>query len=102
MVNLLLTAEESPRGESRQGRIGQRKRGCFQAAVAAQGRASGGAVPGVLPKLIERYAKRAAVEEPFELRRHAGSLKATLMAAFLRRRPRRSARSKSSDNMHAL
>ncbi len=41
---------------------------------------------GVLPKLIERYAKRAAVEEPFELRRHAGPLKATLMAAFLHRR----------------
>lgn len=40
----------------------------------------------VMPKLIERYAKRAAVEEPFELRRHAGPLKATLMAAFLHRR----------------
>lgn len=35
------------------------------------------------PKLIERYAKRAAVEEPFELRRHWRSLKATLMTAFL-------------------
>ncbi len=41
---------------------------------------------GVLPKLIERYAKRAAVEEPFELRRHTGPIKATLMAAFLHRR----------------
>jgi TnpA family transposase len=41
---------------------------------------------GVPPKLIERYAKRAAVEEPFELRRHTGPLKATLMAAFLHRR----------------
>ncbi len=41
---------------------------------------------GVLPKLIERYVKRAAVEEPFELRRHAGPLKATLMSAFLHRR----------------
>ncbi len=41
---------------------------------------------GVLPKLIERYAKRASVEEPFELRRHAGPLKATLMSAFLHRR----------------
>lgn len=41
---------------------------------------------GVAPKLIERYAKRAAVEEPFELRRHAGPLKATIMAAFLQRR----------------
>jgi hypothetical protein len=38
---------------------------------------------GVPPKLIERYAKRAAVEEPFELRRHAGPLKVTLMVAFL-------------------
>ena len=41
---------------------------------------------GAQPKLIERYAKRAAVEEPFELRRHAGPLKATLMTAFLHRR----------------
>lgn len=40
----------------------------------------------VQPKLLERYAKRAAVEEPFELRRHAGPLKATLMSAFLHRR----------------
>lgn len=35
---------------------------------------------------LERYAKRAAVEQPFELRRHAGPLKATLMSAFLHRR----------------
>ena len=41
---------------------------------------------GVPPKLIGRYSKRAAVEEPFELRRHAKPLKATLMAAFLHRR----------------
>ncbi len=41
---------------------------------------------GAPPKLIERYAKRATVEEPFELRRHAGPLKATIMAAFLCRR----------------
>jgi hypothetical protein len=40
----------------------------------------------VPPKLLERYAKRAAVEQPFELRRHAGSLKVTLMSAFLHRR----------------
>jgi len=40
----------------------------------------------VSPKLLERYTKRAAVEEPFELRRHATSLRATLMAAFLYRR----------------
>ena len=32
---------------------------------------------GVPPKLLERYAKRAAVEEPFELRRHAGPLRTT-------------------------
>jgi len=37
----------------------------------------------VTPKLLERYAKRAAVEEPFELRRHADNLRVTLMAAFL-------------------
>jgi TnpA family transposase len=41
---------------------------------------------GVSPKLLERYAKRVAVEEPFELRRHAVPLRATLMAAFLYRR----------------
>ena len=41
---------------------------------------------GVPPKLIERYSKRAAVEESFELRRHAGPLRTTLMAAFLHRR----------------
>lgn len=41
---------------------------------------------GVPPKLLERYAKRAAVEEPFELRRHAIPLRVTLMAAFLHRR----------------
>lgn len=40
----------------------------------------------VPPKLAERYAKRAAVEEPFELRRHASPLKCTLMSAFLHRR----------------
>ena len=37
----------------------------------------------VSPKLLERYAKRAAVEEPFELRRHTDHLRVTLMAAFL-------------------
>jgi TnpA family transposase len=41
---------------------------------------------GILPKLQARYAKRAAVEEPFELRRHAIPLRSTLMAAFLLRR----------------
>jgi hypothetical protein len=38
------------------------------------------------PKLIERYAKRAAVEEPHELRRHGGPLRAALLAAYLHRR----------------
>jgi TnpA family transposase len=41
---------------------------------------------GVQPKLIERYAKRAVVEEPFELRRHPEALKITLLVAFLHRR----------------
>ena len=40
----------------------------------------------IQPKLIERYAKRAAVEEPFEFRRHSAKLRSTLMAAFLYRR----------------
>jgi len=40
----------------------------------------------VSPKLLERYAKRAAVEEPFELRRHTAPLRATLVTAFLHRR----------------
>ncbi|WP_319585670.1 Tn3 family transposase [uncultured Desulfobulbus sp.] len=48
-------------------------------------------LPGALfkevsPKLVERYAKRAVVEESFELRRHGPPLRATLMAAFLNRR----------------
>ena len=41
---------------------------------------------GVSPKVLERYARRAAVEEPFELRRHEDSLQATLQAAYLHRR----------------
>ncbi|WP_416222791.1 DUF4158 domain-containing protein [Trichlorobacter lovleyi] len=40
----------------------------------------------VHPKLLERYAKRATVEEPFELRRHMAPLRLTLMATFLHRR----------------
>ena len=40
----------------------------------------------VSPKILERYAKRAAVEEPFELRRQRVLLRATLMAVFLHRR----------------
>lgn len=38
---------------------------------------------GVAPKILGRYAKKASVEEPFEFRRHAEPLKATLMSAFL-------------------
>ena len=34
----------------------------------------GDSFKGVPPKLVERYARRAAVEEPYELRRHAGPL----------------------------
>ena len=41
---------------------------------------------GIPPKLIERYAKRATVKEPFELRRHTKQLKVTLIATFLHRR----------------
>ena len=37
-------------------------------------------------KLSERYARQAAVKEPFELRRHARQLRFTLMASFLIRR----------------
>ena len=40
----------------------------------------------VPPKLLERYAKRATVEEAFELRRHATPLRSTLLAAYLLRR----------------
>ena len=41
---------------------------------------------GVPPKLLERYARRAAVEEPHELRRHNAPLKAALLATYLHRR----------------
>ncbi len=41
---------------------------------------------GVSAKLIEYFAKVAAVEEPFELRRHAEPIRATLQSAFLHRR----------------
>lgn len=40
----------------------------------------------VPPKVLEGYARRAAVEEPHELRRHGGPLRAMLMAAYLVRR----------------
>lgn len=40
----------------------------------------------VPPKLQERYARRTAVEEPHELRRHADPLRYTLLAAYLHRR----------------
>jgi len=38
------------------------------------------------PKQIERYAKRAAVEEAHELRRHSAPLRATLLSAYLHHR----------------
>ena len=41
---------------------------------------------GTSAKLVGRYAQRAAVEEPHELRRHAAPLRATLLAAYLHRR----------------
>ena len=41
---------------------------------------------GVTTKLVGRYAQRAAVEEPHELRRHAVHLQVTLQAAYLHRR----------------
>ena len=45
-----------------------------------------GLFDGIHPKTLEAYARRAAVEEPHELRRHGGPLKATLVAAHLHRR----------------
>ena len=41
---------------------------------------------GISAKLQEQYAKRTAVEEPFELRRHGRPLRITLLSAFLHRR----------------
>jgi TnpA family transposase len=40
----------------------------------------------VQPQVLEKYAKKAAVEEPYELRRHAQPLKSTLLAIFLHQR----------------
>ena len=40
----------------------------------------------VPPKLIARFARRAAVEEPFKLRRHASPLRTTLLTTFLHER----------------
>lgn len=37
-------------------------------------------------KLVERFARQAAVEEPHEIRRHADPLRVTLQASFLHRR----------------
>lgn len=45
-----------------------------------------GLFQNVPQKLLERYAKRAAVEEPFELRRHTHPLRAVLMTTFLHHR----------------
>ena len=41
---------------------------------------------GVAPQFVERLARKAAVEEPFELRRHSPERRATMIAAFLSRR----------------
>ena len=40
----------------------------------------------VSPRILERYFKRAAVEEPFELRRHSAPLRAALLAIYLHKR----------------
>lgn len=44
------------------------------------------AFTGVSPRLVERFAKQAAVEEPFELRRHAPAVRCVLQASYLKRR----------------
>lgn len=45
-----------------------------------------GLFKGSQPKVLDGFARRAAVEEPHELRRHGGPLRATLLAAYLVRR----------------
>jgi hypothetical protein len=35
---------------------------------------------------LKAYQQRAAIEEPYELRRHSPALRATLLAAFCQRR----------------
>src|SRR5262249_55763273 len=37
---------------------------------------------GVSPRIVQAYRQRAAVESPYELRRHAVPLRLTLLAAF--------------------
>jgi len=44
------------------------------------------AFTGVSQRLIDRFAKQAAVEEPFELRRHSPAVRCTLLASYLKRR----------------
>jgi len=41
---------------------------------------------GISTKVVQAYQKRAAVEEPFELRRHPPALRITLLAVYCRRR----------------
>jgi len=41
---------------------------------------------GISAKVLQAYQQRAAVEEPFELRRHPSALRITLLAIFCRRR----------------
>lgn len=41
---------------------------------------------GISPRLITRFAKQAAIEEPFELRRHSPALRCVLQACYLKQR----------------
>jgi hypothetical protein len=45
-----------------------------------------GLFDGISPKILKAYQQRAAIEEPYELRRHSPVLRVTLLAAFCHRR----------------
>lgn len=45
-----------------------------------------GLFAGISAKVLQAYRQRAAVEEPYELRRHPPALRITLLAVFCRRR----------------
>ena len=45
-----------------------------------------GLFDGISPKILKAYQQRAAIEEPYELRRHSPALRVTLLAAFCHRR----------------
>lgn len=97
-MDTLLQAQPSEEGEaewtdwqSLKGEPGKAGLESIKEAAARLNRVRGVELPadlfkGVFPKVLERYSRRAAVEEPFELRRHEASLLATLQAAFLHRR----------------